>query len=101
MLEVVRVKVFVVQRQVRLYIIGKFDDFHIDAFFGKLILHGAEDFSVGDGRHAHFESDCLAVFRSGSRRFFLIAAACDKTCECQCGNGCDDYLFEFHEKFLL
>lgn len=72
MLEVVRVKVFVVQRQVRLYIIGEFDDFHIDTFFGKLILHGAEDFSVGDGRHAHFESDCLAVFRSGSRRFFSL-----------------------------
>lgn len=70
MLEVVRVKVFVVQRQVRLYIIGKFDDFHIDTFFGKLIFYGAENFSVGDGRHAHFESDRLAVFRSGSRRFF-------------------------------
>lgn len=49
--------------------IGKFDDFHIDAFFGKLILHGAEDFSVGDGGYAHFESDRPAVFRSGSRRF--------------------------------
>ena len=101
MLEVVRVKVFIVQCQVRLYVIGKFDDFHIDAFFGKLILHGAEDFSVGDGGYAHFESDRPAVFRSGSRRFFLIAAACDKTCECQCGDGCDDCLFEFHEKFLL
>ena len=40
---------FIVQCQVRLYVIGKFDDFHIDAFFGKLILHGAEDFSVGTG----------------------------------------------------
>lgn len=70
MLEVVRIKVFIVQCQVRLYVIGKFDDFHIDAFFGKLILHGAEDFSVGDGGYAHFESDCPAVFQSGSRRFF-------------------------------
>ena len=67
MLEVVRVKVFVVQCQVRLYIIGEFDDFHIDPFFGKLIFHGAKNFSVGDRGYAYFECDRFAVFRSRSR----------------------------------
>lgn len=70
MLEVVRIKVFIVQCQVRLYVIGKFDDFHIDAFFGKLILHGAEDFSVGTGDTPTLRVTALLSFRAGAAVFF-------------------------------
>lgn len=48
-LEEVCVKALVVQGQVRLDIVSEFDDFYIDAFLGKLILHCIDDLFMRNG----------------------------------------------------
>lgn len=70
-LEEVCVKALVVQGQVRLDIVSEFDDFYIDAFLGKLILHCIDDLFMRNGGDADFDGRCFGsgACSLGSSRF--------------------------------
>lgn len=77
MLEEVCIEALIRKGQVRLDIIGKFNHFDLDAFFGELVFHNADDLSVRYRGYADLDGGFFGSCGRSRGRGFLVSAACD------------------------
>lgn len=100
-LEEVCVKALVVQGQVRLDIVSEFDDFYIDAFLGKLILHCIDDLFMRNGETPTLMVVVLEAEPAALEAAGFSAAAGDETSGSKSSEGNGESFAVVHSKSSL
>ena len=95
-LEEVCIEALICKGQVRLDIIGEFDHFDLDSFFGEFVFHNADDFSVRYRGYADLDGGFFGSFRRSRGYGFLITAACDDASSREDCSRYEDGFFEVH-----